>query len=276
MSYLSVSTWSLHRLLGPLRWTVWDESARARKTVIQEQPELLNLLDLPEEAAKRGFKAVEICHFHFPSTDSAYLEQLKKAFVSAGISFDTLLLDYGDLSTADSERAEADMSFMREWIRAASIAGAKRTRIVAGEAQPGDAEALERTAGRLLQLAEFAETLSVQIITENFKALTSTGESCMRLMDKVGGKVGLITDFGNFGGERKYTELAMTIPVSVGIHAKSECDEQGYPDEAEFQRCLEAVRQSGFDGSFVIIYDGPGDMWAGIDRVRRLVEPVLA
>lgn len=275
MSYLSVSTWSLHRLLGPLRWTVWDETARKSKTVIQEQPERMTLLDLPAEAAKRGFRAVEICHFHFPSTEPAYLEQLKGAFTDAGISFDTLLLDYGDLSTTDSERAEVDTSLMRDWIRIASIAGARRIRIVAGEAQPEDAEAMELAAGRLLSLAEFAESLHVQVITENFKALTSTGESCMRLINKVGRSVGLITDFGNFGGEHKYAELAMMLPVSSEIHAKADCDVDGIPDRAEFQRCLDAVRESGFDGSIVIIYDGPGDMWDGIDRVRRLVEPLL-
>lgn len=275
MSYLSVSTWSLHRLLGPLRWTVWDDAARKSKTVIQEQPERMTLLDLPAEAAKRGFRAVEICHFHFPSTETSYLEQLKGAFADAGISFDTLLLDYGDLSTTDSERAEADMSLMRDWIRIASIAGARRIRIVAGEAQPEDAEALERAAGRMLSLTEFAESHHVQVVTENFKALTSTGESCMRLMNKIGSSVGLITDFGNFGGERKYEELAMTLPASSGVHAKADCDADGIPDRAEFQRCLDVVRESGFDGSIVIIYDGPGDMWDGIDRVRRLVEPLL-
>lgn len=262
-------------MLGPLRWTVWDDAARESKTVIEQQPELFSLLDLPEAAAKKGFLAVEICHFHFPSTDTDYLKQLKEAFAGAAISFDTLLLDYGDLSTPDSLRAEADMNLMREWIRAASLSGAKRIRIIAGEALPDDSEAMDRAAGRLMSLAEYAESLQVQVVTENFKALTSTGDSCMCLMNKTGGRVGLITDFGNFGGERKYAELAMTLPASSGIHAKADCDGDGNPDEAEFQRCLNAVRESGFDGSIVIIYDGPGDMWEGIERVRRLVEPLL-
>jgi len=102
MSYLSVSTWSLHRLLGPLRWTYWDADAREHRTHVQDQPQVHSLLELPAEASRRGYRAVEICHFHFPSTDAEYAAALKRSFEDAGISFDTLLLDYGDLTAEAS------------------------------------------------------------------------------------------------------------------------------------------------------------------------------
>ena len=275
MSYLSVSTWSLHRMLGPLRWTVWEEQAQEHKTVTEAQPELLTLLDLPSEAAKRGFRAVEICHFHFPETDKAYLNQLKAAFADAGISFDTLLLDYGDISSSDIKRTDADLRFMREWIGIASAAGAKRIRIIAGDAHPSDVEALERAARHLLALSEYAERRNMKIVTENFKALTSTGESCLRLMDRTRRQLGMITDFGNFSGENKFGELAMTVPLSVTVHVKAVTDKWGHPDETELRRCLDVVKEASFDGSLVMIYDGPGDMWEGIGRVRRVAESYL-
>jgi len=294
LSYLSVSTWSLHRLLGPMRWTQWDAENGIHRTNIQDQPQIHALLDLPQEAARRGYRAIEVCHFHFPSTDADYLEQLRKSFENAEISVDTLLLDYGDLTTEDEVRRIADMKLFREWIDIASSCGAKHIRLIAGEARPTDDLAIRRSAAALAELADYAATRNVRVITENFKELTSTGESCLKLLDLAGGNdagraageaagtadgadtaVKMITDFGNFRGNAKYEELAMTAPFSVSVHAKAAYDENGLPDQAEFIRCLDAVKSTGYDGAFVLIYDGPGDMWDGLDRIKKIVEAYL-
>jgi sugar phosphate isomerase/epimerase len=271
LSYLSISTWSLHRILGPLHWTDWNADAGTHLTQEQHQPQLLSLLDLPAEAAKRGYKAIEVCHFHFPSTDAVYLKQLFNAFEDTGVSFDTLLLDYGDLTTSDDVRRAADLDLIRKWIGIASLCGAKQIRIIAGEELPENESAIRQSAEALSELAEYARLQGVRVVTENFKPLTSTGQSCMQLLGQTGPSVGMITDFGNFKGTAKYEEIAMTIPYSVSVHAKAAYDELGLPDEHEFVRCLDAVRAEDYDGAFVLIYDGPGDMWEGLDRIKKIV-----
>ncbi|QMV41468.1 sugar phosphate isomerase/epimerase family protein [Cohnella cholangitidis] len=275
MSYLSVSTWSLHRLLGPLRWTFWDAETGTHRTHVQDQPQIHALLELPEQAAKRGYRAVEICHFHFPATDESYLMQLRKSFADAGVSFDTLLLDYGGLTTTDETRSSADQQLFRDWIDVASLCGAKQIRLIAGEAAPADASAIRQSAMALSKLNEYAATRNVRVVTENFKELTSTGESCLKLLGETGNAVRMITDFGNFHGENKYGEIASTTPYSVSIHAKAAYDESGNPDETEFKRCLDAVKRTGYDGAFVLIYDGPGDMWQGLERIKQIVQLYL-
>src|SRR6188472_3960418 len=107
MSYLSVSSYSLHRLLGPLRWTVWDDIEKKHVIESEPQPDIIDLLDLPGILATKGFKALEICHFHFPSTETDYLQKLKGSFEKANITFYTLLLDYGDISSEDEIRRQA-------------------------------------------------------------------------------------------------------------------------------------------------------------------------
>jgi sugar phosphate isomerase/epimerase len=275
MPYLSVSTWSLHRMLGPLRWTVWDASEGIHKLKEQEQPQVLSLLELPAEAAKRGYQAVEICHFHFPSTEPAYLERLREAFISAGISFDTLLMDYGDLTTLDAERQEADFNLIRNWIDIAAGVGAKQIRVIAGEADPIEEGAIRQSALALLELADYAAGKGVHVLTENFRLLTSTGASCANLLQLTGDKVGMITDFGNFKGPAKYEEFLMTLPYSVSVHAKAQYDANGIPDEVEFRQCLETVQAAGRDCAMVLIYDGPGDMWEGLERIKRIAQPYL-
>lgn len=272
MSYLSVSTWSLHRILGPLRWTHWNVETNTLVTNEQPQPELLTLIELPLEAARRGYQAVEVCHFHFPSTDAAYLEQLRNAFSDAGIPFDTLLLDYGDLNSSDEVKRAADLGFIRHWIDIASQCGAKQIRVIAGESSPDDEYAIRQSAEAMAELAVYASSQGVRVITENFKALTSTGDSSLKLLELAGPSVGTITDFGNYKGPAKYEEIKMTTPYSVSVHVKPHYDASGIPDEAELLLCLDAVKSAGYNGAYVLIYDGPGDMWEGLERVKRIVE----
>ncbi|WP_219834022.1 sugar phosphate isomerase/epimerase [Paenibacillus sp. R14(2021)] len=275
MSYLSLSTWSLHRNLGPLRWTQWDAEARKHVFVETPQPELMKLVDLPVFLAKEGFGALEIGHFHFPSTDDAYLAELKDAFKRAGISFDTILLDYGDISSSDETRRQADLAYIREWIDVAAKAGAKNIRVVAGESEPSDEAALARAIDALLELHEYGQSTNVRVITENFKPLTSKAVNCLAIVNAFDGKLNLIDDFGNFKGESKYEELAAIMPYAVSIHAKAHYDENGMPDLEEYTRCLDLLKQGNYAGAVSLIYDGPGDMWEGINRVRRIVEPYL-
>ncbi|MGG1550235.1 sugar phosphate isomerase/epimerase family protein [Paenibacillus ferrarius] len=275
MSYLSVSTWSLHRLLGPLRWTVWNPETRMHEVKEQDQPQILSLLELPQEAARRGYQALELCHFHFPSTDDGYLHDLRERFAAAQISLDTILLDYGDLTHPDDVRRAADYAFMQEWIGLAAKCGAKRIRIIAGEASPSDEASLQLSTNSLRSLGEYGERIGVQVVTENFKSLLSTGANCLTVMDQTAGQVAMITDFGNYHGPLKYEEIAATTPYSKSIHVKPHYDEAGRPDEAELRQCLDSVQAGGYDGAYVLIYDGPGDMWEGLERVRKMVEPYL-
>lgn len=275
MSYLSLSTWSLHRNLGPLRWTQWDADARKHVFVETPQPELMKLLDLPAHMAKEGFGALEIGHFHFPSTDDAYLAELRASFERAGLSFDTILLDYGDISSPDEFRRQADIAYIREWIDVAAKAGAKNIRVVAGESDPEDETALARAIEALKELHAYGQSSNVRVITENFKPLTSIARNCLSFADAFDGKLNLIDDFGNFKGETKYEQLAAILPYAVSAHAKAQYDENGYPDVEEYTRCLNVLRDGGYDGAISLIYDGPGDMWEGIDRIRAIVEPYL-
>lgn len=275
MSYLSVSTWSLHRLLGPLRWTAWDDKQKKHITKIEQQETVIDLLDLPAILKEKGFQAFELCHFHFPLTDALYLQRLKKACEDAEIRLYTLLLDYGDLSSTDKLRVEADVQLIREWIDIAATVGAERVRVIAGDAPADDQEALTRVSQHLNELAAYAHQQGVKIVTENFRTLSSTSENCLYIVNQSNGQVRLITDFGNMSGDEKYNELANIIPYSESIHAKPHYNAEGIPDEEEFRRCLDLLKQANYNGPIVLIYDGPGDMWEGIERAKVIVEDYL-
>lgn len=275
MPFLSLTTWSLHRNLGPLRWTYWDEAAKMQGTRVEEQPETVSLLDLPRLLSDNGFQAMDLCHFHLPETGSAYIHKLRESIAQSGIRLYTLLADYGDITSPDDVRREADMVWMEKWIDIASALGAERIRIIAGDADPADEKAVRLAAAQLKRLIHYASDKHVRIVTENFHDLASTAANCISLLDACGEELGLITDFGNFAGEGKLAALGATIPRSDSIHAKAMTDETGSLAEEEFRSCMDLVGSSGYEGPITLVYDGPGDMWEGIKRVKALVEPYL-
>jgi len=275
MLWLSLTTWSLHRNLGPLRWTRWDEAHAVHVTEETPQPELHTLLELPGILADKGFKTMEVCHFQFPDTGEAYLKRLRDAFRKAGIRFHSLLIDYGDISSADEVRRNADMAWIRQWIDRAALAGAERVRIIAGDADPTNREALQRSADALGHLAGYAAGKGVRVVTENFRRLASTAGNCLALVSACGGRIGLTSDFGNYQGPDKYRELSLTVPKSESIHAKAVTDANGMPDAAEFRKCMDIVKHSGYSGPITLVYDGPNDMWEGIGRLQALAAPYL-
>lgn len=275
MPYLSLTTWSLHRNLGPMRWTRWNEEKGSQVTVVDEQPQTISLLELPGVLKEKGYSAMDVCHFHFPDTSDSYLRELRGSVERSGIRFYTLLADYGDITNREEKRREADIEWMKGWIDIASKAGAERVRIIGGDADPSDREAVALASAQLQRLIDYARGKNVRIVTENFHPLTSTADNCIALLDACGGELGLTSDFGNFKGPGKMQELVRTVPRSESIHAKALTDEQGIPDAEEFRRCMDIVKQHGYEGPITIVYDGPGDMWEGIGRVTDLVTPYL-
>ncbi|WP_240159630.1 sugar phosphate isomerase/epimerase family protein, partial [Paenibacillus aceris] len=182
MPFLSLTSWSLHRLLGPLRWTRWDEATRTQITVAQDQPEHISLIELPEVLAAKGFTSLEVCHFHFPETSPDYLHSLKQSFTDAGLRFYTLLLEYGDISNSDTERRTLDIAWIKAWIDVAALAGAERVRVIAGDADPSDEQALARSAEALRELGRYGASRGVRVVTENFHSLTSVADNCLALL----------------------------------------------------------------------------------------------
>lgn len=277
MPYLSLTTWSLHRNLGPLRWTRWDEEKKGtQSTDINVQPETISLLELPAYIADKGYRSLDICHFQIPDTSEDYLRQLRSSLEETGIRLYTLLIDYGDISSENPARRKSDIEWMMQWIDIAALAGAERVRIIAGDADPANRTALARSIESLRFLCDYASGKGVRIVTENFRPLSSSADNCLALLDACGDRLGLIADFGNFKGpQKKYEELQKIVPRSESIHAKALTDMQGLPDREEFLECMEIVKQSGFEGPITIVYDGPHDMWEGIERVKELATPFL-
>lgn len=277
MPRFSVSSWSLHRALGPRYRMVKHQFDQL--TPDNDTPGDISLLEVPDKIAAQGIKTLEICHFHLPRLDRGYIAELRAALEQAGVELFSILIDAGDITQPDPSSRESELSWIRAWLEVAGQCGASHARVIAGYAQldgngerdPHDHPLIRLSAGHLRDLARFGRERGVQVITENFQPLTKRPAHVLAILDLAEGEVGLCVDFGNYKGATKYGDLALLLPRADSIHAKANYQASGAMDRPDFERCLDMARQADFGGPYSLIFDSPGDEWEGVAELRQVV-----
>ena len=268
---LSVSTWSLHRQLG--RPDFYGPEEGKQIPVGSHGSGELSLLELPARVADFGINTLELCHFHIPTLDKGYLNELRGALDAANVELFSLLIDNGDIT--HPEYADRDLNWIGEWIETAGILGATCARAIAGKAAPS-AETLKMSGTGLQKLSERAEANGVRLMTENWFSVLSTPENVLTLLDSLDGKVGLCLDFGNWQGDTKYADFEEIAPRAESCHTKAHFSAPGEIDRTDYVRCLDLTQAAGFSGPHTLIYDGPGDNeWEGLTIERKVVQSYL-
>jgi sugar phosphate isomerase/epimerase len=274
MTTVGISTWSVRRLLGP----VYPGLALDGEMRVAEMPfgsGGCTLLDLPTAIREHGYTTLDLCHFHLPQTDDAYLDQLKGRLADAGVELLTFLVDDGDLGATNEVVRQRDVAATRQWIAVAARLGARYVRVAAGlaEAAPAD-PAIAQAARSLTALAAQACECGTTLITETWRPLALPPENLRAILAATDGAVGHCADFNNYAGygdPAKYDALRAVLPGAVTVHAGGQFDGAGTFDREDFRRCMALARESGFDGPYVLIFSGPGDEWAGLATLAAAV-----
>ena len=251
MPKVAMSSWTFHEELGGR----WNELHPNREKVIPANlvnEASLDLLSLPREVASHGIKAIDICHFHLPSIEAAFLEELKESLVEAEVELVQLLIDSGELCNPDPEECRGAIETVKRWIEVASQLGATGVRYVPGSAIPS-AETIAVSVNAFRELADFANSLALQPATENFKNMNQLPETLFEIIDGSERSYGLVADFGNASGPDKYSTLCKLLPRATSIHAWANCDYNGIIDRAEFRHCSEIALDARFDGLILLL-----------------------
>lgn len=264
---IAVSTWSLHRLLG----TTYPHDLGT--TEIGPMEETYgegeeSLLGLPSLLANHGYHRLEIVSFHLRSRDPVYLGELRDQLRIAEVRLQTLLIDAGDIT--HPEHGARDQAWIASWIEIANELGAEHARIIAGKQKPTP-EALDRSVKALTALAEGNAGSPVRLVTENWFSLLSGPAQVHELLDRLEGRVGLLTDFGNWGGASKYADLASIFTRAELCHAKASFVD-GELDEADYGACITLAEEEGYAGPYTLIFDSeePGE-WHGLAAERDFI-----
>lgn len=268
---LSVSTWSLHRQLGRPGFTGPANGMHIPIETHNKGP--ISLLELPNHVAEFGIHTLEICHFHLPSVERAYLSELRAALADADVELFSLLIDDGDI-THPAEAAR-DIAWIETWLDIAGELDAKCARVIGGKAAPSETT-IAQSRNVLAQLAKLAETVGVRLMSENWFSIFSTPDNVNAILGELDGKVGLCLDFGNWRGETKYDDLGAIASLAESCHTKAHFTAPRQMEKDDYVQCLELTRKAGFSGPHTLIYDGPGDdEWEGLALEREVVKPYL-
>jgi hypothetical protein len=247
---IGVSSWALHQELGeqPIYGVEWGERVPDHTPTSSK----LSLLELPAALARQGFDTIQICHFHLPSRDAAYLARLKEAIQSSGLSLHALLVDEGDIT--HPENGERDEAWIRGWIPVAAQLGAQQIRVIAGKTNR--AGAIEHSARVLKSLAADAAAQNVSILTENWFDVLSTPAAVHELLERCDGETKFLLDFSNWGGTGKYDDLAHIATFASSCHVQVTFFDANHIDEDDFTRCLQLPYPDTFNGPFVLVNGG--------------------
>lgn len=266
---LAVSTWSLHRTLGKPDFYGVDEDI----PVLTHGQGRCTLLDLPARLVSSSINTLELCHFHLPSRDPGYLDELSAALKQDKIELFSLLVDDGDL--VDPNEGTAHAAWIRAWVEVAKQLGSVCMRVIAGK-QQATPENIAQACVRLRQLSTYAADQGVRLMTENWFALLDQPTTVLELLDRLEGTVGLCMDFGNWKGPDKYAAFEGIADRAESCHAKPQFNELSQIEVTDFKRCLEVLQRANFTGPYTLIYDGPdANEWEGLKKEKELVLPYI-
>lgn len=257
-------------------------------------------MEFAQIAKNLGFTGVEYVTQLYPSVKEVgkgyRLRVMKLATIlntratAAGMDNVLIMVDHaGELADPDPKKLDEAIANHKIWMDAAKVMGAHSIRAnLFGELDPEKWHAL--SVASLKELGAYGKKVGVNILIENHGGWSSDGSKLVAVMKEVGMEtVGVLPDFGNFcvkreGGERwgapcveeydTYKGVTELMPYAKGVSAKSyNFDESGKETKLDYQRLMQIVADSGFEGYVGTEYEGPlEDPKEGIALTKALVQ----
>jgi len=254
---IGLSSWSLHRNMGPGPW--------GRK----DYPENTKLVDFPAFAKKEyGCIHLEMVDSNFPAKDPAYIKKLQSAITRSGSVIENVAIDCRHLGDADPALRAQALAEIDEWIDVAGVIGSKAVRCGTG---PGMDMTLAIEGFR--HMLARAERYGMLVLIENHDGVTTDPDLIVDIVKEIdNGNFGVLPDFGNFSMDIAYDALEKVMPYAKLIHAKTiDFKEDGEDATIDYKQCMDIVKGSGFIGVLSVEFDGSGDQYEGIRKTIDLI-----
>jgi len=239
-----------------------------------EQKATAPRMDLKDFAAhvidKFHINKIEPWTGHFPSTDPRYLEQFHSAVEKAGGQVANMAVD-GEHSPYSPDRAEREkaVAFSRKWIDVAAILGSPGIRTNIPETKDSKPD-LDRAAGSLSQVVDYAAKKNVVISLENDNPVSEDPFFLVKLIEKVNSPwLHALPDFANSlahtDPDYAYRGIdAMFAKAYCICHVKeTENNDKGEPVHVDMAKTFGILKRHNYKGYLSMEWDSPGDVYAG-------------
>lgn len=239
----------------------------------------LSLEDFLRICCDLGLDGAELTAYYFPTTERAYLNEIKLAAHRLGLAVSGTAVG-SDFAHPDAERRRAHVQMTLDWIAHSVALGAPTLRVFAGAVRDGQTEeqAFENVVACLQECAVGAHDSGVLLALENHGGLTATADGTLRLLRAVGSPaVGLNLDLGNFRGDI-YSQFEACAPLAVACHAKATAagEHEGERIFVDYTRVRGILGAAGYRGFIAIEYEEQEPAETGVPAFLADLRAALA
>ncbi len=227
---------------------------------------------------KFGVHNIEPLNSHFPSTEPAYLDELRRAVEKAQSHIVNIPTGVGaSLYDPDSVRRDKAIAGGRKWVDVAVALGSPSIRVHIQGAR-GVAPDVDRTSESLKHIAEYGASKNIMINLENDDLETEDAFFLAKVIDNVNSPwLRGLPDFGNsmMKGDEDFNYKAVEAMFRRAYnisHVKDSEVDNGKVFRVSLAKTFAIAKSAGYRGYFSMEFEGQGEPYEG---TRKLIEESL-
>ncbi len=241
----------------------------------QKKLDLFSWVDLCADVLE--LDGIEIEDQHLPSTEPAYLRELRQRMAQRGLILSSLtIMNNFGLATAPERAAQLD--YLRRGLEMARELGAPVLRIFAGwPARESDEALWAEMIECLKQACVQAEQAGVRLALENHNhgGFVRVGEDALRIFEQVGSDwLRLNLDTGNYIDG--LPSIERTVSYAVHVHAKlHDIAADGSERTLDYPKILKILKRTRYRGFLSMEYEGTQDPFEVLPRAAADLRTLL-
>jgi sugar phosphate isomerase/epimerase len=235
----------------------------------------MKLLDFPKMVAGRfGVKGIEPLDEHFPSTESAYLDEFRKALHATGTHI--VNIPVGRLSSfydPDDGKRNAGILSAKKWVDIATVLGSPGIRVHV-QGVRGVKPDVTRAAASLTEVAEYGRRKQIVVNLENDDPASEDAFYLVEVMERAKTPwLRALPDFCNSmllnkGEDYNYRAVAAMFQHACTIsHVKEIETDHGKLFRVDLAKTFAIAKRAGYKGYYSIEWDSDGDPYAGTQHL---------
>jgi sugar phosphate isomerase/epimerase len=226
-------------------------------------------IDFLDEAVRLGFRTVELCD---RTVTLPTLPAIADALAARGLTCPSLALRN---SFCVSSSLLATIDYLRTWLDALPALGVRLARIWTGTESCSPVARADVGYG-LTTVARHARRVGLRLTVETHGGLSNDVDFLLGIVDRLGPTVGVCPDFGNLPRATHLDDVTRLAPVTNHAHVKGlEFDEDGRETTLRLDECIATLVEAGFDGLWVVEYEGSPPEELGVQRTVAVLRGVL-
>ncbi len=237
------------------------------------------LLEFPAMVVKRfGVHGIEPLDEHFPSTEPAYLDQLRTALKEANAHVVNIPVGvlHGSFYDPDSVKSQTAIASAKKWIDVAAQIASPSIRVHV-QAVQGVTPDVPRAAEALEQVAAYGREKNVIVNLENDDPASEDAPFIVSIIQRAKTPwLRALPDFCNTmllnkGDEYNYRSVEAMFREACNIsHVKEIETDEGKVYRVDAAKTFAIAKRTGYRGYFSIEWDSDGDPFTGTQHLIDL------